>query len=455
MASKQRRYFGTDGIRGEANAGIMTVETAVAVGRAVGSIFSSRHARPRVLIGKDTRRSGYLFEMALVAGACSVGAEPYVLGPLPTPGIAFLTKGMRADVGVVISASHNGFQDNGIKLFGPDGYKLPDEMELRIESFIDDNAAIADSIKTGAQIGRAYRIDDACGRYITYLKSTFPNTLSLDGLKIAVDCAHGAAYKIAPTVLEELGAEVITRGVQPNGTNINDGCGALFPRKLAAMVLENNCDLGIALDGDADRLILVDEKGQQVDGDQILALCATRMKKAGRLAGNTLVVTVMSNYGLEMAMREQGIDLVRTEVGDRHVVAAMRAGGYSLGGEQSGHVVFLNHSTTGDGTLAALRVLAFMQREQRPLSDLARVMLPAPQMLINVPVTSKPALETLPDVQKAVAEANTALEGVGRVLIRYSGTEKKCRVMVEAAEVTAVEMHAKRIADAVTTAIGH
>lgn len=454
MASNERRYFGTDGIRGEANAGVMTVETAVQVGRAVGSIFKTRHPRPRVLIGKDTRRSGYLFEMALVAGACSVGAEPYVLGPLPTPGIAFLTKGMRADVGVVISASHNGFQDNGIKLFGPDGYKLPDEVELNIEHFIEDQAAIAASIKTGAAIGRAYRIADACGRYITYLKTTFPSDLSLDGLKIAVDCAHGAAYKIAPTVFEELGAEVITRGVKPNGTNINDGCGALYPRKLAAMVLENNCDLGVALDGDADRLILVDEKGQQVDGDQILALCATRMKKAGQLAGNSLVVTVMSNFGLEMAMREQGIDLVRTQVGDRHVVAAMRAGGYNLGGEQSGHVVFLDHSTTGDGTLAALRVLAFMQREQRPLSDLARVMMPAPQMLINVPVSSKPPLETLPDVQRVVEEANVALKDVGRVLLRYSGTEKKCRVMVEASEVALVETHAKRIADAVNASIG-
>lgn len=454
MASKQRRYFGTDGIRGEANAGVMTVETAVQVGRAVGSLFPTRHARPRVLIGKDTRRSGYLFEMALVAGACSVGAEPYVLGPLPTPGIAFLTKGMRADVGVVISASHNGFQDNGIKLFGADGYKLPDEMELAVERFIDDDKAVNAAIKTGADIGRAYRIADAGGRYITYLKTTFPSDLSLDGLKIAIDCANGAAYKIAPTVFEELGAQVITRGVGPNGTNINDGCGALYPRKLAAMVLENNCHLGIALDGDADRLIMVDEKGQQVDGDQILALCATRMKKAGLLKNNALVVTVMSNYGLEMAMREQGIDLIRTQVGDRHVVSAMRAGGYNVGGEQSGHIVFLDHGTTGDGTLAALRVLAFMQREQRPLSDLARVMMPAPQMLINVPVKAKPPLETLPDVQAAVAEANAALVDSGRVLLRYSGTEKKCRVMVEAADQRAVEEHAQRIADAVTAAIG-
>ncbi len=454
MASNQRRYFGTDGIRGEANAGIMTVETAVQVGRAVGSVFKSRHERPRVLIGKDTRRSGYLFEMALVAGACSVGAEPYVLGPLPTPGIAFMTKGMRADVGVVISASHNAFFDNGIKLFGPDGYKLPDEVELSIERFIEDDAAITGAIKTGADIGRAYRIEDARGRYITYLKTTFPNDLTLDGVRIAIDCANGAAYKIAPAVLEELGAEVITRGVSPNGLNINDGCGALYPRKLAAMVLENGCDIGIALDGDADRLICVDERGQQVDGDQILALTATRMKREGTLAGNALVVTVMSNYGLEMAMREQKIDLKRTQVGDRYVVAEMRRGGYNLGGEQSGHIVHLDHSTTGDGTLAALRVLAIMQREQRPLSDLARVMQPAPQTLINVRVAKKPPLSELKSVQEAVAEAEKTLAGEGRVLIRYSGTEKKCRVMVEGADPGSVEGHARRIADAVTEAIG-
>ncbi|MBP46529.1 MAG: phosphoglucosamine mutase, partial [Myxococcales bacterium] len=423
MGKDKRRYFGTDGIRGKANAGVMTVETAVQIGRAVGSVFTSRHERPRVLIGKDTRRSGYLFEMALVSGACSVGAEPYVMGPLPTPGIAFLTKGMRADVGVVISASHNSFEDNGIKLFGPDGYKLPDEVELQIERFIDDQKAVDAAIKVGADIGRAYRIDDARGRYLTYLKTTFPNDLTLDGMKIALDCANGAAYRIAPTVLEELGAEVVTRGVSPNGLNINDGCGAMHPRKLAALVLQTGADLGIALDGDADRLIMVDEAGQQVDGDQILALTATRMKRDNQLAQNTLVVTVMSNYGLEMAMASQGISLVRTQVGDRYVVEAMRKGSYNLGGEQSGHIVHLDHSTTGDGTLAALRVLAIMQREQRPLSDLARVMQPAPQTLINVRVSAKPELSTMPDVTQAIADAESALAGKGRVLVRYSGTE--------------------------------
>ena len=449
-----RKLFGTDGVRGEANAGVMTVETAVAIGRAVGSIFDSRHERTRVLIGKDTRRSCYLFEMALTAGACSVGAEPYLLGPLPTPGIAFMTSGMRADVGVVISASHNAFTDNGIKLFGPNGFKLPDEVEARIEAFMDDDAAIAASIRTGADIGRAYRIEDARGRFIVYLKTTFPSDLTLDGLKIAVDCANGAGYRVAPAVFEELGAEVVTRGVSPNGININDGCGALHPDALAAMVLENGCDLGIALDGDADRLILVDEKGEVVDGDQILALCATRLQQSGSLAKNTLVVTVMSNFGLESAMREAGIKLIRTQVGDRYVVAAMRKGGYNLGGEQSGHLVFLDHTTTGDGILSALQVLAIAIREQLPLSELKKVMARAPQKLVNVMVRDKPALSTLGSVQKAILQAERDLEGNGRVLVRYSGTEKKCRVMVEALDPMAVDRWTETIANAVTEAIG-
>ena len=454
MEHTERRYFGTDGIRGEANAGVMTVETAVAVGRAIGSIFVSRHERPRIMIGKDTRRSGYLFEMALVAGACSVGAEPYLLGPLPTPGIAFMTTGMRADVGVVISASHNPFQDNGIKLFGPDGFKLPDEVELRIERFLADDAAQAAALQTGAGIGRTRRVEDARGRYVVYLKTTFPNDLTLDGVKIAVDCANGAGYRVAPAVFEELGAEVIEIGTSPNGLNINDGVGALHPEQLARVVVEQGCDIGIALDGDGDRLVLVDEKGNVVDGDQILALCAARMSRTGALAKNTLVVTVMSNFGLEMAMRDLGIKLVRTQVGDRYVVEAMRAGGYNVGGEQSGHLLFLDHSTTGDGILAALRVLETMVREQKPLSDLTGVMQPAPQTLLNIRVREKPALSTLPDVSREIVRAERELEGTGRVLVRYSGTENKCRVMVEGQEPAAVEAHARRIAEAVQAAIG-
>jgi phosphoglucosamine mutase len=454
MQHTERRFFGTDGIRGEANAGVMTVETAVAVGRAIGTIFHSRHERLRVIIGKDTRRSGYLFEMALVAGCCSVGAEPYLVGPLPTPGIAFMTTGMRADVGVVISASHNPFQDNGIKLFGQDGFKLPDDVELDIERFLADTDAQQSALVHGERIGRTRRIEDARGRYVVYLKTTFPNDLTLDGFKIAIDCANGAGYRAAPSVFEELGATVIEIGTSPNGVNINDGCGALHPEKLAEVVVREGCDLGVALDGDGDRLVLVDEKGKIVDGDQILALAATRMARTGALARNTLVVTVMSNFGLEMSMRDHGIKLLRTQVGDRYVVEAMRAGGYNLGGEQSGHLVFLDHSTTGDGILAALRVCETLVREQKPLSELASVMEPAPQTLINLPVRDKPPLSSLAAVSREIVQAERALEGIGRVLVRYSGTEKKCRVMVEGGDMALVEAHAQRIADSINEAIG-
>jgi phosphoglucosamine mutase len=454
MDPTTRRYFGTDGIRGEANRGLMTVETAVAVGRAIGATFASRHDRTRVLIGKDTRRSGYLFEMALVAGACSVGAEPYLLGPLPTPGIAFMTTGMRADVGVVISASHNPFSDNGIKLFGGDGFKLADEAELELERFLGDAGAQQAALAHGEAIGRTRRIADAVGRYVVFLKTCYPADLTLDGLTIAVDCANGAGYRVAPAVLEELGARVVELGTSPNGLNINDGCGALHPEALAAAVRERGCDLGIALDGDADRLVLVDERGAIIDGDQILAICATRMARGGSLARGTLVATVMSNYGLEMAMRDAGIKLLRTQVGDRYVVEAMRAGGYNLGGEQSGHLVFLDQATTGDGILAALQVLAIAVREQTPLSELARVMEPAPQTLQNVRVREKPALSSLPEVSREIVRAERALEGSGRVLVRYSGTENKCRVMVEGQDAAAVQAHARRIAEAVTQAIG-
>jgi phosphoglucosamine mutase len=357
-------------------------------------------------------------------------------------------------VGVVISASHNPYQDNGIKLFGGDGYKLPDKVEAEIERWMADDAAIADAVATGEGIGRAYRIEDSRGRYVVYLKTTFPNDLTLDGVKIAVDCANGAGYKVAPAVFEELGATVVARGISPNGLNINEGCGALHPDKLARLVLEEGCDIGVALDGDADRCILVDELGEVVDGDQILALCATRLSRTGALARNALVVTVMSNYGLEMAMRDHGIRLVRTDVGDRYVVEAMRKGGYSLGGEQSGHIVNFDHGTTGDGVQSALQVLAVMQREQTPLSELRKVMSPAPQTLINVMVSSKPSLSTLSTVAREIVRAEKSLEGTGRVLVRYSGTEKKCRVMVEGQDEAAVHEHASRIAEAISEAIG-
>ncbi|MSP91685.1 MAG: phosphoglucosamine mutase [Myxococcales bacterium] len=454
MASTPPKLFGTDGIRGEANAGVMTVENALQIGRALGYLAVSRHEHARILIGKDTRRSGYLFENALVAGLCSVGAEPYLVGPLPTPGIAFMTLGQRADAGVVISASHNPFHDNGIKVFGSNGFKLADEMERQIEALVHDPRPLHNALARGANVGRAHRIDEAWGRYVVKLKFSFPADLTLDGLKIAVDCAHGAAYKVAPAVFEELGAEVVALGCQPNGLNINDGCGALHPAALAQAVVAHGCHVGVALDGDADRLILVDEKGAILDGDQLLALCATRMLAAGTLNRATLVVTVMSNYGLELAMRDRGVRLVRTDVGDRHVVEAMRTGGFNLGGEQSGHLVFLDHATTGDGVLAALQVLAIAVREGRPVSELVQVMKRVPQVLHSVKVREKPPISSLQPVQAAIEHAERELAGRGRVLVRYSGTENKCRVMVEGVDAAPVEAHASWITEAVLGAIG-
>ncbi len=456
VTQAKTKLFGTDGVRGEANAGAMTVENAVQIGRAIGLLCarSSRHERPRVLIGKDTRRSGYLFENALVAGLCSVGADSYLVGPLPTPGIAFMCVGMRADAGVVISASHNPFGDNGIKVFGADGFKLPDELEAQIEDWVANPQPLLAGLARGLDIGRAHRVDDAWGRYTVKLKTTLANDLTLDGLKIAVDAGHGAAYKVAPMVFEELGAEVVLLNGRPDGVNINEGCGALHPEGLARAVVENGCQLGVALDGDADRLVLVDEKGQVVDGDHTMALCATRMKAQGTLKGNTVVATVMSNYGFEIALRQAGIDVLRTDVGDRLVVEAMRRGGYNLGGEQSGHLVFLDHATTGDGVLAALQVLGILQREQRPLSELAAVMQTVPQVLINLAVRDKPPIQSLPAVAGIIDEVERELVGQGRVLVRYSGTERKCRVMVEGRDADQVRAHASRIADSVVAAIG-
>lgn len=448
------KLFGTDGVRGEANAGVMTVETAVLIGQAIGVLCRGRHDRARVVIGKDTRRSGYLFENALVAGLCSVGADPYLVGPLPTPGIAFMTLGMRADAGVVISASHNPFYDNGIKIFGRDGFKLPDEQEASVERMVAQPAMLKDALERGQDIGRAYRIDDAWGRYTVKLKTTFPNDLTLDGLKIAVDCGHGAAYKVAPMVFAELGATVITLNDRPTGININDGCGALHPEGLAKVVVEQGCHVGFALDGDADRLVMVDETGRIVDGDHILALCAPRMFAAGTLGSNAVVATVMSNFGLDIALREAGLQLIRTDVGDRHVVEAMRKGGHKLGGEQSGHLVFLDHATTGDGLLAALQVLAIAVREGKRISDLAKAMTTMPQVLLGVVVKDKPPIANLPAVSKVIAEVEKRLGGSGRVLVRYSGTEKKCRVMVEGKDGEQVKKFAEQIADTVREAIG-
>ena len=425
-----RRLFGTDGIRGRANEHPMTPEVALQLGRAIAHVFKGQAPRPRIVIGKDTRLSNYMLETAIQAGVCSMGVDAVQLGVLPTPGIAFMTTGMRADAGVVISASHNPFDDNGIKFFASDGFKLPDSVETAIERLID-GGPLDEHRAYGADIGRAYRVKDAGGRYCVYLKTTFPKHLSLDGLKIVVDCAHGAAYKVAPEVLYELEAVVDAVGIQPDGTNINDGVGALHPHHVADRVRQAGADVGIALDGDADRLILCDENGDEVDGDAVLAILAKDLHARQALAQRTVVATVMSNLGLERALRGLGIRLERTGVGDRYVVERMRAGGFNLGGEQSGHVVLLDQTTTGDGMLTALRILAIMQETGAPLSQLASIVERVPQVLRAVRVASKPALSSLPHAHQAIEQAKHELGREGRVLVRYSGTEPKCRVMLE------------------------
>ncbi len=439
------KLFGTDGIRGRANRWPMTPEIALQVGRAVGYLFRNHKTRHRILIGKDTRLSGYLLENAIASGLCSVGAEALFVGPLPTPAIAFLTTNMRCDAGIVISASHNPYYDNGIKIFGRDGFKLSDELEAKIEEMVL-NETISSFRAEEADIGRAYRLEDAPGRYIVHLKHTFPKDLTLDGLKIVLDCAHGAAYKVAPAVFEELGAEVVKIGVEPNGTNINLDCGALHPEKVRETVLKEQADLGIALDGDADRVIIVDEHGDLVDGDQILYMCAREMKEEGLLKGGAVVATVMSNMGLEKALSELGLKLVRTKVGDRFVVEMMRQEGYNLGGEQSGHIIFLEHATTGDGILAALQVLAIMKKKEKPVSELAKLE-KFPQVLVNVSVQKKLPEEEIEGLSPLVKRIEQELGRDGRVLIRPSGTEPKYRVMVEGLDEEKIRSYAEEIAD--------
>lgn len=448
-----KKLFGTDGVRGVANIHPMTVETAVQLGRAAAYLFKDGTKRHRIVIGKDTRLSGYMLESALVAGICSMGVDVLQVGPLPTPGIAYITSSMRADAGVVISASHNPFQDNGIKFFFGDGFKLPDEMELKIEKLLETGKI--DSLRpTAKEVGKAYRIDDAVGRYVVFLKSTFPRELDLSGLKIVLDCANGAAYRVAPAVLEELGAEVIVTGNRPNGTNINAGCGSLHPEVICEMVKEHQADLGIALDGDADRVIFSDEFGNVVDGDQIMAICALDMLKHRKLKKNTLVATVMSNMGLDIALRSEGGKVIKTAVGDRYVVEEMRRGGYNLGGEQSGHMIFLDHITTGDGVLSALQLLSVIVRKERTLSELAEVMIPLPQVLLNVRVREKRDISSIPSVADAVRHVESRLGSDGRVLIRYSGTEPLLRIMIEGQDKYEITSWAREIADAVEREIG-
>ena len=447
-----QRLFGTDGVRGVANVHPMTAEVAMQLGRALAYLIRNGPHRHRVIIGKDTRLSGYMLEQALAAGLTSMGVYVDLVGPLPTPGIANLTTSMRADAGAVISASHNPYQDNGIKFFWRDGFKLPDETEAKIEELVASGAI--DSIRpTATKIGRAFRLEDARGRYIVFLKTTFPRELTLEGLTVVVDCANGAAYKTAPAVLEELGAKVITLGVQPDGKNINHKCGALHPENLSRAVVKHGAHIGIALDGDADRLIVVDEKGNVVDGDAIMAICTGELVTRKELKKKTLVSTVMSNIGLERAVARWGVKVVRTKVGDRYVVEEMRRNGYNIGGEQSGHLIFLDQSTTGDGTLAALQLLAVMCRQQKPVSELASIFEPVPQTLVNVVVAQKRELGELPTVMKAIQDVEKKLGKEGRVLVRFSGTEPKARVLIEGTDAERNEQYAREIAEALSKAL--
>ncbi len=443
----KQRLFGTDGLRGQGNIYPMTPEIALKLGLAAGQYFRNGSKHHRVVIGKDTRLSGYVFETALTSGLCANGMEVYLVGPMPTPAISFLTRSMRADLGVVISASHNPFMDNGIKFFDRDGFKLPDEVEDEISELV-----LADNPQwdypAPENIGRARRINDAPGRYIVYLKNSFSQNLTLDGLKIVLDCANGAAYGVAPMVLEELGAEVIKVGVSPDGLNINRKCGSLYPQVISNIVVDEGAHMGIALDGDADRLIVCDEKGRILDGDQIMALSALELLEKGSLPKNMLVSTVMSNMALEVFMKDHGGELLRTAVGDRYVVEAMRREGAMLGGEQSGHLIFMEHSTTGDGLLAALQLLRIMCEKEKPLSELAGLLEPFPQVLKNVHVKRKIPFEDAPEVQAAVRKVEDALADKGRVLLRYSGTEAVCRVMVEGQDVDKVEEYTNDIVEA-------
>jgi phosphoglucosamine mutase len=469
-SKKKAKLFGTDGIRGVANEYPMTGEVAMAVGRAVSHVLqdhpmskqrgSSKSSVPialkplesnrpvrraKIVVGKDTRLSGYMIEQAIASGICSMGADCILIGPLPTPGVAFVTQSMRADAGIMISASHNPYYDNGIKIFSADGYKLPDEMEAEIERLVL-TSEIEKHRPTADLVGKAYRIDDVHGRYLVFLKSLFPKDLDLLGMRIALDCANGAAYKVAPLVFEELGAEVIRRGVTPNGLNINDKCGALHPERVASATLEYRADIGISLDGDGDRCILSDENGEIVDGDQIIGLCALQMNAEGLLAKKTVVTTPMSNIGLEMTLKAAGISMVRAQVGDRYVVDAMRKGGFNLGGEQSGHLVFLDQSTTGDGIVAALKVIEAMKRTGKKLSELKKAIKLYPQAREDVKVSRRDPFDSHAEIAQSIKAAELALQGKGRVFVRYSGTEPLARVMIEGEDLVMIRGLAKDIA---------
>ena len=445
-----RKFFGTDGIRGLANKHPMTAEMTLKLGRAAAAVLSSKagNGKLKILIGKDTRKSGYIFEYALTAGLCSAGADVYLAGPIPTPAIAHLTKSFAADFGIVITASHNPAEDNGIKFFDSSGFKLPDETEEDIEEEMEKETEL-----NGVDPGKAYRIDDAAGRYIEYSKNAI-NNVSLKGIKIVLDCANGAAYKVTPMILRELGAEVTVLNDRPDGSNINDYCGSQHPEVISMAVNECGADIGIALDGDADRVIMVDENGREVDGDHLIAMCAIDMKRRGKLKKDTVAVTVMTNIGFYEAMKKEGINVVTTRVGDRYLIEAMRKGGIMLGGEQSGHIIFFSRATTGDGTVAALHILALMKTSGKKLSELAGCMTSYPQVLVNIMVKEKRPLEEWSIVQAKIKSAETKLGESGRVLVRYSGTENKCRVMIEGKDEELIKELAEDIAGVIKDETG-
>jgi phosphoglucosamine mutase len=441
------KLFGTDGIRGKANQPPMTGETAFEIGRAAAYVLKKKHSRDMILIGKDTRLSGYMLESALTSGICSMGVNVVLVGPMPTPGIAFVTRSLRVDAGIVISASHNPFDDNGIKFFCSEGLKLPDNIEREIEE-----AVFSEKLKNirplGSGIGKAHRVDDAAGRYIEYIKSTFPKGMTLEGVKIVVDCANGSTYKITPYVLKELGAEVVAINDKPDGLNINASCGSTYPEVIQKAVIKHKADIGIAHDGDGDRAIFCDEKGEIVDGDKIMAICALDMKKKRKLKGNIVVATVMSNLGFEVFLKKSGIKLIRTQVGDRYVVEEMLKRGCNLGGEQSGHIIFMDHNTTGDGAITALQVLAIMGKRGKSLSQLSSKIPIYPQVLVNVPVPSPQKIEKFPAVVNAIKKAEGELKS-GRILVRPSGTEPKIRVMVEGNNMHKITSVAEELAEVI------
>jgi len=448
-----RKYFGTDGIRGTANVAPLDPESLVRLGKAIAAAFLQGSHKHRVLIGKDTRLSGYMIETALAAGITSLGVDVMLTGPIPTPAVAYLTRSMRADAGIMISASHNPYEDNGIKIFGADGYKLPDEVESRIESFFESQN-FGEIVVKSTSIGKATRIGDAVGRYTVFLKSHFPREATLEGMKIGFDCANGAAYVVAPLTCQELGADVVARGMSPNGRNINAGFGSLYPEVMQKLVLEQNLNIGVSLDGDGDRAILVDENGVAHDGDTVLAICAIDMKEQGKLKNDVVVGTVMSNLGLEKLLSQHNIKLVRAAVGDRYVLEEMTKAGANLGGEQSGHTIFAESSTTGDGILTALMVFSVMCRTGKTLSELAKPFVRFPQKLINISVGSKPSFDTVPVVRDLIIKKEAELKNKGRILVRYSGTENKARVMVECESEDVCNKCASDIAEVIAKEIG-